>query len=325
MCPDSALPYASKKIRYVPIKPSGGKGFINKIYILLTMLPNLFIIHKICKRTDWIQFRAPTNLGLYVLPYLSMISGKKRWVKYAGNWNQPDPPFSYNFQKYWLKNNFQNSIVTINGRWPNQSQHLISFENPCLSIQEIDNAQSKKEKKDYKSKLNNCFVGRMEKEKGPDRILCSIENMREIDWIDTIYFVGEGKELNNYKQKGKNITAPNIVFTGPLSRKKLKEIYEKCHLIVLPTASEGFPKVIAEAITYGCIPIVSSAGSIGQYINNSNGMILRDLSIESISDSLSTIQRNRSSLKAMSIQGAKLSKYFSFDRYNRKIRSIISQ
>ena len=94
-CPESALPYNYGKIEFVALKPSGGKGLINKAGILLAMPKNMAIIHNICQKADWVQFRAPTNLGLYVLPYLSLRNKPNRWVKYAGNWAQENPPFSY--------------------------------------------------------------------------------------------------------------------------------------------------------------------------------------------------------------------------------------
>ena len=55
---------------------------------------------------------------------------KKKWVKYAGNWTQKDIPFSYAIQRWWLRNNIQKSMVTINGKWKQQPEHLISFFNP---------------------------------------------------------------------------------------------------------------------------------------------------------------------------------------------------
>ena len=49
----------------------------NKIDIVFKIPYNLKKIIRICNNTDWIQFRAPTNLGLYVLPYISYFSNYK--------------------------------------------------------------------------------------------------------------------------------------------------------------------------------------------------------------------------------------------------------
>ena len=75
-----------------------------------------------------------------------------------------------------------------------------------------------------------------------------------------------------------------VCLTGWLLREQLNEIYTKCHLIILPSyASEGFPKVLAEAASYGCVPVASNISSIGQYIeNNISGIVIEDISANNL-------------------------------------------
>ena len=63
----------------------------------------------------------------------------------------------------------------------------------------------------------------------------------------------------------------------------MDKIYAKSHLIILPTKSEGFPKVIAEASAFGCIPIVTNIEPINQIvINRKNGILLDAPKVENI-------------------------------------------
>ena len=321
---NATSPYNSKKIKFVPIKPSGGQGLLNKIDIVLKSTYNLAIIHNICKKADWIQFRAPTNLGLYVLPYLSFVCTKYRWIKYAGDWNQYRAPLSYAFQKHWLQNNFQKSLVTINGQFPNQRNHLKSFENPCLTNNELTKAKNIFKSKTYYQKLNLCFVGRMDIQKGAEKILKALLFMDNTSWINSIYFVGEGPEKINYEIQAKQFQKIKIVFTGFISRSKLNKIYEKCHIQILPSfASEGFPKVIAEGAAYGVVPIVSNVGGIKDYINQENGILINDISAKKISYALGWLQKYRSRLQDMAENCHLFSKLFTFESYNMKIKQII--
>ena len=72
--PASAKNYNSNKVVLIPIKPRGGKGLFNKIDILCGISSQLILINRYCKSSDWVQFRAPTNMGIYVLPYLRYFS-----------------------------------------------------------------------------------------------------------------------------------------------------------------------------------------------------------------------------------------------------------
>ena len=72
------IPYISNKIIFIPLKPTGGENIFNKLEVLFFIPYNLFHIIKIIRRVEWIHFRAPTNLGLFILPLISLLRDKKK-------------------------------------------------------------------------------------------------------------------------------------------------------------------------------------------------------------------------------------------------------
>jgi len=191
--PESSVGYTSANISFKPLYPSGGDGIINKLMILIFAIPNLIKINKECKKADLIHFRAPTNLGVYTLPFLWFYRRKKQWTKYAGNWVQKDKPWSYQFQKWWIEKNFNKGIATINGKWENQPKHIYTFENPCLTNEEYNNA--KQSEKDWTGKLTLCFAASLNPEKGAFKIIEALNTIDNIEnRIERIIFAGEGKE-----------------------------------------------------------------------------------------------------------------------------------
>ena len=119
-----------------------------------------------------------------------------------------------------------------------------------------------------------------------------------------------------------------MCITGWLSRSQLNEIYTKCHLIILPSyASEGFPKVLAEAASYGCVPVVSDISSIGQYIkNNISGILIEDISPINIKAHLSKLSNNREKLMNMAASASNWVPLFTYARYiNRIEKEIINE
>jgi glycosyltransferase involved in cell wall biosynthesis len=321
--PKNFVYYNQDNIKLVPLKPSGGKSIFSKLKIIRHSFHNLMIIHKICREVDRIQFRSPTSSGLYVLPYLKWFNKKKYWVKYAGNWNQIDPPVSYFLQRFWLNNVLGKTIVTINGKWLKQKPHILSFENPCYSEQELFEANKMKKVKNFSNKIDICFVGALKKEKGGYILIDALKLSKQYSKIRKIYFVGEGNEKQKIKSSAKKLTRFTIDIKGSLSRKKLNEVYSKCHIIILPSKSEGFPKVIAEAISFGCVPIVTNVGSICQYIDKTNGVILKERSQYEIKKAIDFLINDRVRFKKISEEGSKLAKLFTYENYNRKIRKYI--
>ena len=313
----------NKKIRFVPLRHAGGESLINKANILLKMPNNLITIHKYCSQSDWIQFRAPTNLGIYVLPYLSFFCSKNRWVKYAGSWGKKDGTFFYRLQKEWLTNNFQRCQVTINGKWVNQKKHCLSFENPCLTNKELNFGKIISKKKTYDTSLKICFVGHLESDKGLEKLLLALKfNFKKLNY-EKVYIVGDGSKKQYYLELAKTIADVKIDFLGEINKSNLNKIYEKCHLLVLPSNSEGFPKVIAEAGAYGCVPVVSKVGSINHYINARNGYLLNRNIPKALYEILFMISGDRKALKFKANNITLLSSKFTFKKYNNRIDSLI--
>jgi len=320
--PRSSMSYESDKIKFVPLKPYGGKKLSDKFSILTTAPNNLRIIKSILDIVDWIQFRAPTAMGLYLLPYLSFRRKPNRWVKYAGNWNMKNPPLSYSFQKWWLNSNFQKSKVTINGQWDGQKEHVLNFQNPCLDNEELLKAKKIAEEKNFNERLIFCFVGTLTKNKGVDVIIEALKKIKHPEKIKEVLMVGNGSEIKKYESIAKEIVL-KITFKGLLKRDELENIYRVSHLIMLPSESEGFPKVIAEASAYGCVPIVSDVSSIGQYYNETNGFLLKKINPDELAQKIDSALKDRINLKRMSLECVKVADLFTFEYYMKNLRERI--
>lgn len=319
--PKSALPYTSDKIQLVPIKKVGGKKLIDKFEILTQCSKVVKTVDQVLKKVDVFQLRVPTGMGVYLIPYLTFFSKKKGWYKYAGNWKQENPSFSYFLQRWMLKK--QRRKVTINGQWSHQLNHCITFENPCIDTKSRGDLHEVIQRKNKIEKLIFCFVGELNTKKGVDLILESLNKMGE-NRMDEFHFIGVGEKLAYYKKNIKNSIIKTI-FHGSLSKSAVIEIYKKSHFIVLPSVSEGFPKVIGEAMNFGCIPIVSDVSCIGQYIEHGkNGFLLNPISSsELLINFKNCMELNLSDIEEINKRNFILAIKFTYAYYNKQLKEKI--
>ena len=91
----------------------------------------------------------------------------------------------------------------------------------------------------------------------------------------------------------------------------------------IPSKSEGFPKVVAEASAFGCVSIVSNVGSISNYINNTNGYLLERITDESLYNKLKKIKNKREILHIKALNSLDISLKFTFESYDSKIKKIL--
>jgi len=321
--PPSALPYNQSNIEFIPIKPSGGPRIGSKFSILINAPNVLSKVKRTLKKVDAFQLRCPIGMGVYLIPYLTYFSRTKGWYKYAGNWNQSNAPLGYRLQRYLLSK--QRRTITINGVWPEQPKHSLSFENPCLTKEERKIGLELIQKKSFKKPYTFCFVGRLENEKGVQRILDAFKSISwNKDQYTTIHFVGDSNTRPQYEQFASNHNI-RANFHGFLSRGEVFELFKHSDFLLLPsTASEGFPKVIAEAMNFGCIPVVSSVSSISQYITKNQGFVLDDTSAEGLKEKLQAIMKvTHEDLRMLVNEGYQVSKLFTFQHYNFRILNEI--
>ena len=91
----------------------------------------------------------------------------------------------------------------------------------------------------------------------------------------------------------------------------------------MPSRSEGFPKVIAEAANFGCIPVVSDVSSIGQYINDANGFIW-DMNTQPFPAYFNSLNLDdASNLKAKASNAHEMAKSFTYNNYLDKLETQI--
>lgn len=318
--PPSSLAYTAANIEFVPLPPSGGRDFRSKMTVLTNLPQTISVVREVLNKVDVFQFRAPVGIGVYLIPYLTLFSSKKGWFKYAGNWSQEHPPLGYKIQRHFLQR--QKRKVTINGKWPDQPKQCLTFENPCLTLAERAEGLEIVRQKQYVPKFTFCFVGRLEDEKGVQRILDAFTQNVYTYFVNEIHLIGNGPKREDYEVQVREKNIP-VQFHGFLSRNEVFAIYKRSHFLLLPsTASEGFPKVIAEAMNYGCIPVVSQISSIGQYIHTSNGYLVHPPTADILKQILNHIFReeNEQGLSEKAHKSYEVAKDFTFEHYRKRIQ-----
>ena len=310
-------------LKYVIFPRVGGSNIISKLNILLHYPIMIIQLTSLLLNHNKVHVRAPSHPA-FIAMVLSFFFRKKRfWFKYAGSWIDPASKF-YEFQRFFLKKLGRNSVITVNGKWPENNGNIISFENPCIEQFERQSGFNALTKKELKGKVNFCFVGALNKHKGVHLIIDALKEIGENNKIGTIHFIGDGSDRKEFEIKS-NEVAVRTIFHGILHKDEINKIYEQSHFIILPSKSEGFPKVIGEAMNFGCIPIVSNVSSIGQYIEHKkNGFLIEPLSVKKlIALIIESIEISPELYKIFQIENYKLTEKFTYEHYNNRIREEI--
>lgn len=128
---------------------------------------------------------------------------------------------------------------------------------------------------DISSKIRFLFIGRVQKDKGIDRLLADF-SIINIQKDATLTVIGDGELLPSLKNKYTEHN--NISFHGSVDNKVLSKYLSEADVVVVPSnnAYEGFPRVILEAWSFGLPVIVSNVGGVTAFVKDEFNGILFD-------------------------------------------------
>src|SRR4051812_46350910 len=237
--PAAVAAYASS-IRMHFVRPAGGAGWRGKLQALRHTVEYARAIRSEVRRADAVHVRCPANIGLVALAVLVFRRAPdRRWYKYAGNWRPAtQEAVSYRIQRVWLERmpRLHRGKVTVNGQWPGQPAHVVTFANPTLTTEELDRAASLAAAKTLGHPLRLVYAGRLDESKGVMRALEIVARLRSggADVVLGIAGDGPGRVPAEQFVADHNL-ASAVELHGWMPRAALEDLYLQSHVLLLPT------------------------------------------------------------------------------------------
>lgn len=327
--PESSLSYFAPNVEFIPLFHAGGQSLVDKLQIAKKIPGYLSKIHQSVSNlhpTDIVHVRCPAAISLVSLFYLMFRKKPScRWFKYAGNWAPPQKDYwSYRLQRWLLNRGYGQGLVTINGYWEGQPSHVHSFLNPCITLEEYNQASRMAESKILELPLKLLFVGRLDEEKGIWQNLEIVQKLTIKKIPVQLILIGDGPLRQRY-EKWVEIHGldDRIKFLGWLPRSKLSEYYAMAHIFLFPSKTEGWPKVLSEAMAYGAVPVASAVSSIPQILAAFNvGAALPPTDIDAFVDAIQTYLNDPDRWARESRAGVAAASHFTYDVYLDKLKEL---
>ena len=328
----------------------------------LIKLPEIFnSVYKAMSQADHIHLRCPGNMGLIGALVQILFPNKQKTAKYAGNWDpKSKQPWSYRLQKWILSNTFltRNMQVLVYGEWPNQTKNIKPFFTATYGVDEIQNSEfriqnklslqsesittesdfdsAQSDKKDNNSlslraesrtnenQFKFLFIGTLSPGKQPLYAIQLVEELYKKGLRVTLELYGEGvlrKELELYIAQNK--LEPIVTLKGNQTKETVLKGYQNSHFLILPSKSEGWPKVVAEAMFWGCVPIASPVSCVSYMMGNgSRGIILKEQLDFDVNQIINVLKNQEVYLK-MSSEGQSWSRQFTTDKFEAEIKKLL--
>jgi len=152
-------------------------------------------------------------------------------------------------------------------------KHL-GISNTVIVPNGIDLENFKPQKNKKPKNLQLIFVGRLEKEKSPNKLLSLAHQIKKNNPQFHLTIVGSGKLLETLKQRTRSLNlTKNITFTGLVPRQKLSQLLNQHHFFISFSTSEVMPLTHLEAQACGLPTIIPEKSGLDNFLNKTNSII----------------------------------------------------
>jgi len=305
--------------------PSVSLTSIAQVFRSIVLAPIIFFkIFKAMQQADHIHLRCPGNIGLIGCLVQILFPKKPKTAKYAGNWDPTaQQPLSYRFQKWLLSNTFwtKNMQVLVYGDWPNQTKNIKPF---FTATYQKDKTELTKPNRRYSEPFRFMFVGALSRGKRP---LYAIQLLEEL-WSQGIDcyldFYGDGKERAQLEAHVAKVKCSDrVVFHGNETAEIVEQAYKKSHFLLLPSQSEGWPKVVAEAMFWGAIPMVTKISCVPWMLDQGKRGILLDLDLSTDSSQIKRVLNDVDTFSHISETAMKWSRNYTLNAFQAEIKTLL--
>lgn len=318
------LDYQHKNLHFKEVSNFNTTSFLNLLQTLFKLPSILWTVFSTMKNADHIHLRCPGNMGLIGCIVQVLFPKTPKTAKYAGNWDpKAKQPFTYKVQKWILNNTFltKNMQVLVYGEWEGSSKNIKPFFTATYSEKEIVPVITRKKN----DKVNFMFVGTLSDGKQPLYAIQLVQELKKKNIDVHLSVFGDGVLRNKMQDYiADNKLNNEITIFGNQTKEYIKMAYQNNHFLVLASKSEGWPKVVAEAMFFGCVPLTTNVSCVNYMIGNgTRGKILS----MNLSNDAATVQKlinNQVEFLKMSEAASNWSQHFTTEYFESEIMKLIA-
>jgi glycosyltransferase involved in cell wall biosynthesis len=315
--------YSLTNLHFLQVPAFSLQGIQALLKSLFVIPVCLFRIIQAMRNADHIHLRCPGNMGLLGCVVQIFFPKKIKTAKYAGNWDpHSKQPWSYKLQRWILQNTFltRNMSVLVYGEWPNMSRNCKSFF--TASYCESDKINTPPRVLD--SPIQCLFVGSLTAGKNPFYAIQLVETVSKMDVSIQLKLYGDGDhraKLEAYCIE--HSLSERVQFFGNQDADIVQQAYKSSHFLLLPSQSEGWPKAVAEAMFWGCVPLVTPVSWVPFMLNEQTRGLLLSMDLMQDAQQLFDLLQQPADYESKAAAAMNWSRHYTLDQFEVEISKLL--
>ena len=319
--------YNHPKLKFVKV-PAMDFTSLGKAFKSFFALP--IILFRLFQGMIWathIHLRCPANMGLLGTFVQIFFPSKPKTVKYANNWDWNSyQPKTYRIQQKVLRSEFwtKNTKILVYGDWKEKSKNVFPFF--TASYSESMRVPVDVRKITGNEEIRLLFVGTITPNKRPLVAVKTLEILRERGFKVRLDLIGGGfqtEEIEKYVSLQQ--LNPYIKILGKMNPADVIEYFKQSHFLVFLSRSEGWPKVVAESMWWGCLPVTTNVSCVKQMVGEGSRGVLVEPEPGEVADAICSLIQNPEMYNKMCTDAMDWSRQYHFERFEQEIVKLLKQ
>ncbi len=256
-------PLEGEQLRVAPLAEPAGSGFLRKALFPFWVLRNSAVLVREARACDVIHSIVPGDVGTVGM-FLALLARKKLLVRHCGNWFVQQT-IAEHFWKWFMERlRGRSSVMLATGggasRPSERNPGIRWIFSTSLWERELETCGVDRDGEVRASLIIAC---RQDAEKGTGVVIESLPLLLGRFPEATLDVVGDGAALEEFRRAAATLGLKDrVTFHGKVDRDGVIRLLRRATLFCYPTrASEGFPKVVLEALACG-LPVVTTRVSV---------------------------------------------------------------
>lgn len=296
-------PLNGNNMEVVPLEVPAGSDLKRKLAMPLWLLRNGRTIWREVKTADAIHTPIPGDVGTIGM-FFALIMRKPLVVRHCGNWlvqrTVAERIWKWSME---LFGGGRNVMFATGG-----SDKIPSERNPSVkwifstSLTREQIAECKPRSLPLDGNIRLVIACRQEERKGTDIVIESMPEILRRFPNASLSVIGDGSLLPKLKKQAQALgLSDKVTFHGKLEHSKVISLLEQHHIFCYPTAaSEGFPKVVLEALANGLPVITTKVSVLPTLLASGCGVLLDEPNVHELSNAVVDVCSDRIKYEEMS-------------------------
>ncbi len=177
-------------------------------------------------------------------------------------------------------------------------------------------------------KCRLLYAGKLKLNKGLSELFRAAKDLLEEGLELRIWLAADGSRRKEIRTEAEEIgIIDRVDFLGWIAIEKLKHIYRACDIFVLPSYTEGMPKVVPEAMSNGLATVVTDVGGLRDVIvqDGKTGFVVPIKDVPALRDALRRLIVDKTLRQRMAEAGLERSHQFTMESERACVKAALQK